>query len=148
MRRRLLDLCLLAYPRARRKRDRDYVRDLALELSATYGLRRQAISLVQGGLSERIERHRMRSGARVWTRRLAVGCFLVATLVFVASGRTEIAAGDDERVEAGRLVCDDSAGACAPPRRLIAARRRGGWDCAIRSHDRGEHHVTAWRCVL
>jgi hypothetical protein len=35
MSRRLLDLCLLAYPRARRERDRAYLRDLALDLADT-----------------------------------------------------------------------------------------------------------------
>ena len=55
MRRRLLELCLLAYPRARRDRDGDYLRDLALELAETYGLRRQVLSLLRGGLGARIE---------------------------------------------------------------------------------------------
>ena len=39
MRRRLLDLCLLAYPRACRRRDRDYLRDLALESGPAPGPR-------------------------------------------------------------------------------------------------------------
>jgi hypothetical protein len=36
MSRRLLDLCLLAYPRARRERDRAYLRDLALDLAESH----------------------------------------------------------------------------------------------------------------
>lgn len=54
MSRRLLDLCLLAYPRARRERDRDYLRDLALDLAEGQGLMRQAGSLLLGGLRERV----------------------------------------------------------------------------------------------
>ena len=48
MRRRLLDLCLLAYPRASRQRDSDYLRDLALDLAERQGLARQAVSLLSG----------------------------------------------------------------------------------------------------
>jgi hypothetical protein len=163
MRRRLLDLCVLAYPRGRRERDQDYVCDLALELSETYGLRRQAMSLVRGGLSERIERHPMRRGAvpPVWMRRLVVGCLVVAAMGFAASGLTGIAAGDGERVEAGRLVCVDTGhsrskqgrdadghGGCAQAERLVAARVRGGWDCAMRWRTRDGHRATEWRCTL
>ena len=53
MNRRLLALCLCAYPRSRRDRDGGYLLDLALELAAESGVRRQAVSLVSGGLLER-----------------------------------------------------------------------------------------------
>ena len=46
--RRLLELCLVAYPRARRERDREFLRDLALDLGGTHGLTRQAVSLAAG----------------------------------------------------------------------------------------------------
>jgi hypothetical protein len=64
MRRRLLDLCLLAYPRASRRRDRDYLRDLALELAERHGFARQAVSLLLGGARERTGR------ARRWSWRI------------------------------------------------------------------------------
>jgi hypothetical protein len=54
MSRRLLDLCLLAHPRARRERDRVYLRDLALELAERDGLGRRALSLLRGRLRVRI----------------------------------------------------------------------------------------------
>lgn len=152
MRRRVLDLCLLAYPRVRRERDHDYLRDLALELSDAYGLRRQAVSLVRGGLSERMECRRPRRGAgtRVWMRRLVVGGFVVAALAFAASGLTGIAAGDGERVEAGRFVCVevDRQRACAQTKHLVAARERGGWDCAMRQRTRDGQRAIAWRCTI
>lgn len=63
MRRLLLTLCLRAYPPAGRERDRNYLLDLALELSETYGVRRQAMSLVRGGIGERLASRRLRRGA-------------------------------------------------------------------------------------
>ena len=53
MRERLLRLCLLAYPRARRARDGTVLRDLASELSARRGAAREAIGLIRGGLEAR-----------------------------------------------------------------------------------------------
>jgi hypothetical protein len=53
MRRRLLHLCLLAYPRASRRLDGDYLRDLALELAEHQGFARQAGSFLIGGVRER-----------------------------------------------------------------------------------------------
>jgi hypothetical protein len=84
MRRRLLDLCLLAYPRARRQRDRDYLRDLALDLAETQGLRRQAWSLLVGGLGERIGRPAQRA--------------LVACLVLAAPAGWLLLPGGGDRV--------------------------------------------------
>lgn len=70
MSRRLLDLCLLAYPRARRERDREYLRDLALDLAdRRHGLARQALSLLLGGFRARIEASRT-------GRALVVSCVL------------------------------------------------------------------------
>jgi hypothetical protein len=150
MRRRLLDLCLLAYPRLRRERDRGYLRDLALELAETYGLRRQAVSLLRGGLSERIDRRRLGRGRRSsgWMRRVVVGCLVVAATAFAASGLTRIAAGDLARVEADRLVCVDRGKGCVQTQRLVAARLRAGWECAMRRRTRDGQRAIAWRCTL
>ncbi|MGI8593280.1 MAG: hypothetical protein ACR2ML_02755 [Solirubrobacteraceae bacterium] len=52
---RLLSLCLLAYPRARRVRDGEVLRDLATELSARRGAIREAFGLIRGGLAARWE---------------------------------------------------------------------------------------------
>ncbi len=96
MSRRLLDLCLLACPRARRDRDRAYLRDLALDLAeGRHGLARQALSLLLAGLGERI-----RTGRR---RLLVVSCVLgVAALA--ASGL----AGAVERThEVEEIAVDD-----------------------------------------
>jgi hypothetical protein len=163
MRRRLLDMCLLAYPRARRERDHGYLRDLALELAEAYGLRRQAVSLLRGGLSERIECRRVNRGrkASAWMRRVVIGCFVVAATAFAASGLSRIAAGDVERVEADELACVDTdharsrgdravtaSGGCAQAKRLVAVRLRAGWDCAMRQRTRDGRRAIAWRCTL
>jgi hypothetical protein len=164
MRRRLLDLCLLAYPSVRRGRDHDYLRDLALELAETYGLWRQAVSLLRGGLSERVERRRLSGGASrgIWMRRAVIGCFVAMAMAFAASGLSGIAAGGVERVEVDRLACVDEGhsrskrdrhvdapGGCArTAKRLVATRLRGGWDCAMQRHTRDGQRAIAWRCTL
>jgi hypothetical protein len=161
VRRRLLDLCLLAYPRARRERDRDYLRDLALELSEAYGLPRQALSLLRGGFRERIEvrPRRPRFGLRTWINRVVVACVMLAALTF--AGRALVGtAGQDERVEVERLTCvytehppskgDRDAGParCAETKGLVTARVREGWDCATRRRTLDGRRAIAWRCAL
>jgi hypothetical protein len=84
--RRLLELCLLAYPRAHRARDREFLRDLALDLGASRGYARQAASLLLGGLAERF-----RTG-RKGARRAAVGCLVLVALALAAGSAT----GDHE----------------------------------------------------
>jgi hypothetical protein len=79
MTRRLLELCLLAYPRAGRNRDREFLRDLALDLGANHGFARQAISLLLGGLNERIHTK------PTWTTRAAVACLALVALTVAAS---------------------------------------------------------------
>lgn len=94
MSRRLLDLCLLAYPRARRDRDRAYLRDLALDLAeGRHGLARQALSLLLGGLRERIGAGRRRV--------LVVSCVL-AVAVLAASG---LAAAMERTHEVEEITC-------------------------------------------
>ena len=162
MKRRLLDLCVLAYPRVRRGRDRDYMRDLALELGETYGLWRQAVSLVRGGLGERIARQRTRRGSSpsVFMRRVVIGCFVLAAVAFAASGLFAIGPPGVERAEADRFTCVDkarlkqprhvdAASECAQTaERLVAARLREGWDCAVRRRARDGRHAIAWRCTV
>jgi hypothetical protein len=163
MKRRLLDLCLLAYPRARRERDRNYLRDLALDLSETYGLLPQALSLLRGGLRERIEVRRRRPGSSLgtWIKQVVVACFTLAALAFAASSLIGPAEGDGERVELERLTClhrdhppnkrnharVNGASECAQAKRLIAARMRGGWDCTTRRRARSGQRAIAWRCT-
>jgi hypothetical protein len=127
MTRRLLELCLLAYPRTGRTRDREFLRDLALDLGATHGFARQAVSLVLGGLSERIR------PVRKWARRAAVACVALIALTVAAGG-----AGSGHEVEEYACV---SAGACAETSRLVSERARNGWDCTAR------RHPTAWECT-
>jgi hypothetical protein len=94
MSRRLLELCLLAYPRARRQRDRAYLRDLALDLAERRGLARQALSLLLGGFRDRIDAGRKTVGVRVgtWIRRA-----LLAALVLAATGLVGTTDSDEER---------------------------------------------------
>ena len=164
MTRRLLELCLLAYPRARRERDRDFLRDLALELGGTHGFARQAMSLLLGGLKERIEGYRRRGATpmRTWARRAAVACLALIALTVAASELTGIGGGDAGSVhEVEEYACvyaQDSpsgrnelrlgnAGGCAETRRLVAARKREGWDCTPRRRSGAGRHSTTWKCT-
>lgn len=164
MRRRLLDLCLLAYPRPRRERDRDYLRDLSLDLSETYGVRRQALSLVRGGLTERMQlwRRRRRTGRSTWRWRVVVAMILLPAAAFAASSLSGGGATGGVRVEADRFVCvgtghlrsragpalTDGAGVCAETRSLVATRLRDGWECVPQRHTRDGVLTIAWRCSL
>jgi hypothetical protein len=141
MSRRLLELCLLAYPRARRERDREYLRDLALELAETDGLARQAGSLVLGGI-----RDRLRRGA--WVRRTVAGSLVLAALV--AAAASGLIGSDGGRVsELEQFSCRDVAdppslqGGCAQTRRLVTARERAGWECTTRAG----RQSTTWECT-
>jgi hypothetical protein len=164
MSRRLLDLCLLAYPRARRERDRAYLRDLALDLAeGSHGLARQALSLLLGGLRDRIEAGRKTGGVRVgtWIRRGAVASSVLAALALAANGLVGTTESDGERIhEVEQFACvhvdrppsrrdelDSDAGGCAETRRLVAARERGGWDCKTRRRARHGRHSTSWECT-
>jgi hypothetical protein len=160
MRRRLLDLCLLAYPRARRKADRDYLRDLALDFAETQGLLRQAWSLLSGGLAERIEVRRRRPGVSLggWVNRVVGASFVLAAFAVAAHGPI-VAEGGDSEVE--RFVCQNAEDppskrnpgptnggtGCAGTQRLIAGRERAGWDCTTRKHTRSDAQTTSWRCT-
>jgi hypothetical protein len=105
MSRRLLNLCLLAYPRARRERDRAYLRDLALDLAESDGLARQAVSLLLGGLRDRIEA-RVRVGPAI--RRALLASFIVAALALVATDLVGTTESDVERThEVEQFACAD-----------------------------------------
>lgn len=54
MRMKLLDLCLLAYSRARRERDGELLRSLAAELADEHGIAREAWGLLRGGVRARL----------------------------------------------------------------------------------------------
>jgi hypothetical protein len=164
MRERLLDLCLLAYPRARRAADHDFLRDLALDLAETQGFPRQAWSLLGGGLRERIELRRRGRRPPViaggWAKRIVVGSSVLAALAFAATGL--IAPGGGGGVsEVERFVCQYTDGPPSEPRgvpsnrrsgcreteRLIAARERAGWDCTTRLYARSGGRTTTWSCT-
>jgi hypothetical protein len=162
VRRRVLDLCLLAYPRARRERDRDYLRDLALDLADRHGFLRQALSLLRGGLGERIEVRRRGASRGTWIKRVVVACFVLAALALAANGLIRPPEGDGEQIqqiEQFACVYADhppskrnrppaiDAGECAQTRRLVAARERGGWDCTTRRRTRPGRRSTSWECA-
>jgi hypothetical protein len=94
MRRRLLELCLLAYPRAVRRRDAVYLRDLALDLGASHGTGRQAGSLLIGGMRERIVRGRP---ARLIPAGAALAALTIGALALVAS--------DSDNHDVDRYAC-------------------------------------------
>jgi hypothetical protein len=160
MRARLLDLCLLAYPRARRASDRDFLRDLALDLAETQGLLRQAWSLLGGGLRERIELRRRRPGAGrgPWVRRIVVASLVLSVLAAMANGLTSSERGAREVEQfacqytreppprSAHLPTKRGAG-CGDAARLVAARKRAGWDCATGRRARSNGLTTTWRCT-
>lgn len=128
MRRRLLDLCLLAYPRACRRRDRDYLRDLALELAERQGLARQAMSLLSGGVRERA------GGAGRRSQRIGAASLAGLALAF---GALAVSAGAQGSHEVDRFACAAStagggSGCAAQARHLVSSRERAGWRCTPR----------------
>jgi hypothetical protein len=162
MTRRLLDLCLHAYPHARRERDRAFLRDLALDLAEGDGLGRQALSLLLGGLRARIEANRKPGGVRLgtWIRRALVASFVLAALALAANGLVGTTESDGERVrEVEQFACvhvdrppvpdepASGAGECAETRRLVAARERGDWDCKTRRRARHGRYSTSSECT-
>ena len=131
MRRRLLDLCLLAYPRGIRGRDRDHLLDLALDLAAEHGTACEAFGLLRGGLAERHRR-----GRRARRAVLAMGAVTGLFLAFV----TWSAAAQGGDVEEDRFACS---GACAAAEAEVAARERDGWSCT----EKREPTAFSWRCT-
>ena len=141
MRRRVLALCVLAYPRSRRERDGDYLRDLALELAEGHGVRREVASLLRHGLVERVRFSRRRLGAPRRRRQL------VASLI-----SARLAAGVwvwpavEQRIEAEQFTCATTDG-CAETAAKVAARVRDGWACWS-SQDTREGLTIMWQCTF
>lgn len=127
-RRRLLALCLLAYPRAVRRRDGDHLAGLAQELAERSGVGREAFSLLCGGLVARA------AGIRRWAL-VGIGAITVTALTagFVA------AQGVAVRVEV--QSCSDRE--CRAVAAWAAGLERTGWRCDQRSS--GED--VAWQCT-
>jgi hypothetical protein len=136
MTRRLLELCLLAYPRVSRKRDAEFLRDLALDLGGTHGFARQAMSLLLGGLKERIEGYRRRGAA--------IACLAFIALAVAASGH-EIEGYACAPAESSLRF--SSAGGCAEMKRLVAAKKREGWDCTSRRRSGAGRDWPTWECT-
>ena len=162
MRERVLDLCLLAYPRARRASDREFLRDLALDLAETQGFPRQVWSLLGGGLRERIELGRLRAVGVDWpAKRILVGSSVVAALALAATGLIASVGGGKEVNEVDRFVCQytedpgsprdgapmNGRSGCRGTERLVAARERVGWACTTRRRARSAGRTTTWRCT-
>jgi len=131
MRARLIDLCLLAYPREVRARDREHLRDLAMDLSDDHGAIREALGLLRAGLAER--------GRRGSPARRAMVAVVAAVVVTVA-GLTWTAAALGGRVDEDVFSCT---GECPDTEAEVASRVRDGWDCT----DRRESGAVGWRCT-
>jgi hypothetical protein len=131
MRRRLLELCLLAYPRAVRHSDREQLRDLALDLAEHHGTMREAWALLRGGLAVRAGHLRTRRVA------VAVGTATAVALTFL----TWSAAAQGGRDEEDRFTC---VGECAVTEAEVDDRVRDGWTCT----ERRAPDAVSWRCVL
>jgi hypothetical protein len=151
MTRHLLELCLLAYPRASRERDREYLRDLALELAESDGFGRQAASLVLGGLKDRFAaRRRGRAAVGAWAKRALAACLVLGAVAIAANAVTGMPGGRTSR-EVEKYACADvgdrpARGECADARALAAARERDGWDCATRGRTSADRREVAWEC--
>jgi hypothetical protein len=140
MRGRLLDLCLLAYPRACRHRDRDYLRDLALELANRQGLARQAVSLLLGGLRERVV------GAGRWTRRIGAASLVGFALAFGALAVSAGAQGDHEVERFACVASGGGRGCAAQARSVVLSHERAGWRCTPRG-DLPDALSANWECT-
>jgi hypothetical protein len=97
---RLLDLCLLAYPRQRRTRDGAHLHDLASELAASNGVAREAFGLLRGGLAARWGDRRRRR------RRVAI----IAVAATVATAGLGVAATTDAHVRVEVVQPDRTTG--------------------------------------
>jgi hypothetical protein len=128
---RLIELALLAYPRAVRAGDREHLRDLAMELAGDHGAVREALGLLRGGLAERWRR-RSRAGR-------AMVAVVAAALVTVA-GLTWTAAAHGGRVDEEVFSC---VGQCTDVEAEVASLVRAGWSCA----ERRERAGLGWRCT-
>jgi hypothetical protein len=138
MRERFLALCLLAYPRARRARDGGYLIDLALDLAERSGPVRQGLSLVRGGLLERLR------GIRRGPALLAAG----AMAAVLAVGGVAVAAEGSVQVEVQTCApaadhdgADDAG--CEAVEAWAADRASHGWQCDLTSSRR----EVSWRCT-
>ena len=131
MRERWLGWCLLAYPKAHRERDGGYLLDLALELGERSGVRRQALSLLRGGLLERSRGIRRRV--------LLVAGVAVATLLAVGG----VAVADEGSVDVEVQSCASAGNGCSAVDEWAADRERDGWRCA-RTSSRGD---VSWQCT-
>lgn len=134
MSRRMIDLCLLAYPAATRRRDGGHLRELALDLAEDHGLFREVCGLLRGGLAER--RRRSRSGRAV----VAVGAASLLALTALTA-LTWTATAQSAQIEEDVFEC---AGECTDARAEVASRVRDGWSCT----ERPEPDRVSWRCVL
>lgn len=128
MRRRLLELGLLAYPREVRDRDGEQLRDLALDLADDHGSAREVLGLVWGGLGER--RRRLPR-----PRLVAAGVLTAAVLAVL----TMTATASSAQVEEDRFACT---GECAGTRAEVADRVADGWTCV----ERRQSSAVQWRC--
>ena len=152
MRRALLGICVLAYPRALRERDREYLRDLALDLSETHGVWPQAISLLSGGFRARLRERRR--PLEHWLGGAGAAALLLTAAGFAATGLLGPAAAADERVEVERLTCafDQRSraqrGRCGDARAIVTRRQRAGWVCETRRVARGDTRIVRSRCAL
>lgn len=139
MRRRVLRLCLLAYPRAQRQRDHAYLLDLALDLAERQGLARQALSFVVGGVRERVAQP---------GRRFKRAAATASALAALALGAGALIAPAEENREVDHFACRaTNANDCAGVVRLAAARERVGWDCTTAGSTRHGLRSISWKCT-
>ena len=134
---RLLALCVLAYPRGRREADGEVLLGLAMDLrdGSARGVLRQAVSLLCGGLAERLRRGRGRSAL------VAGGASVATTLVVLGAGLGSVEAGSE--VELYSCGHDRAAAACTAAAGRVADLRRADWSCdRLASSD-----DVSWRCT-
>ncbi len=130
MRRRALEVALLAYPRQARLRDGEHLLGLALELADSHGSVREVFGLLRGGLAARRRHGR--------TRRAVAA--VVAGTAFVLAALTWTATAQGGRVEEDLFSC---AAQCAATEAEVGSRIRDGWTCA----EHREPAAVSWRCT-
>ena len=136
MSRRLLALCVRAYPPGR-ETEGEVLLALAMDLAGASrcGVLRQAWSLVCGGAAERL---RGRRGRRAW---VAAGAAVASTSVMLGAGLGSVQARSE--VELYSCGHDRTADSCTAVADRVAGLRQADWTCD-RLASSGE---VSWRCT-
>lgn len=152
MSRRIIELCLLAYPRTQRRRDGAYLRDLADELAETNGVVREAWSLLATGLSARARGlSTSRRAVPLAIAGAVAAAAVVAAVAVIGSTDTEVQVHSCVEPASSSAGAGASTAGTAPCTRLVILGRtmeRDGWDCESQDSIVDGRRLLDLRCRL